>query len=113
MQKVTLGNRITSSPRAQSGCGGDVRVKEREMTPAPDLFAALSGEVAVQTPLRAAITAAYRRPETKCLPPLLDLATLSADENERVEALARDLVARLRAKRRLSGVEGLIHEYSL
>jgi len=80
---------------------------------AADLFAALRSEVAIQTPLRAEITAAYRRPEPECVPPLLDLATLSAEQNRQVEALARRLVARLRAKTRSSGVEGLIYEYSL
>ena len=47
------------------------------------------------------------------MPPLLALAALTADEDERVEAMARSLTARLRAKSRSSGVEGLIHEYSL
>ena len=41
------------------------------------------------------------------------LAALRADEAERVQALALKLVTRLRAKTRASGVEGLIHEYSL
>ncbi len=83
------------------------------MTAAADVFAAFRSEVAPQKPLRAAITAAYRRPEPECLPPLLDLARLSAQQSKSVEALARQLVVRLRAKTRSSGVEGLIHEYSL
>ncbi len=78
-----------------------------------DPFAAFRSEIRTQTPLRAAITAAYRRPEPECVPPLLDLAALPPDEAERVETLARTLVTRLRAKTRSSGVEGLIHEYSL
>jgi RHH-type proline utilization regulon transcriptional repressor/proline dehydrogenase/delta 1-pyrroline-5-carboxylate dehydrogenase len=83
------------------------------MTEAADVFAAFRPDVLPQTPLRAAITAAYRRPEPECVPPLLKAATASAEQAERVEALARGLVARLRAKTRSSGVEGLIHEYSL
>jgi RHH-type proline utilization regulon transcriptional repressor/proline dehydrogenase/delta 1-pyrroline-5-carboxylate dehydrogenase len=83
------------------------------MTDAADVFAAFRPDVLPQTPLRAAITAAYRRPELECVPPLLEAATASAEQVERVEALARGLVARLRAKTRSSGVEGLIHEYSL
>jgi RHH-type proline utilization regulon transcriptional repressor/proline dehydrogenase/delta 1-pyrroline-5-carboxylate dehydrogenase len=78
-----------------------------------DVFAAFRSEVMVQTPLRSAITAAYRAPETECVPPLVDLATASADEARRIEKLARSLVVKLRAKTRSSGVEGLIHEYSL
>jgi len=76
-------------------------------------FAAFQTEVLPQTPLRAAITAAYRRPEPECVPPLLDLAAVTPDEAKRIEALARSLVTRLRAKTRSSGVEGLIYEYSL
>src|SRR5271166_3784841 len=76
-------------------------------------FAAFRSEIVDQTPLRAAITAAYRRPEPECVPPLLTLAVLTPGEAERARALARSLVVRLRAKTRSSGVEGLIHEYSL
>ena len=76
-------------------------------------FAAFRSEVVVQPPLRQAITAAYRRPEQECVPPLLELAALALDQAEKVEALARSLVTKLRGKTRSSGVEGLIHEYSL
>jgi RHH-type transcriptional regulator, proline utilization regulon repressor / proline dehydrogenase / delta 1-pyrroline-5-carboxylate dehydrogenase len=76
-------------------------------------FAAFRSEVLTQSPLRAAITAAYRRPEPECVPPLLELAALNPEQAEKVEALARSLVTKLRAKTRLSGVEGLIYEYSL
>ena len=76
-------------------------------------FAAFRHEVVAQSPLRAAITEAYRRPEPECVPPLIALAALTPDENQRVEAMARSLTTRLRAKSRSSGVEGLIHEYSL
>ncbi len=78
-----------------------------------DAFAAFRSEVVSQTPLRSAITAAYRAPEPECVPPLLELATASADEANRIRRLAGSLVAKLRAKTRSSGVEGLIHEYSL
>ena len=83
------------------------------MTDSADVFAAFRSEVAPQTPLRSAITAAYRRPEPDCVPPLIKLATASADEASRIRTIASSLVARLRAKTRSSGVEGLIHEYSL
>ncbi len=83
------------------------------MTDAPDVFAAFRSEIAPQTPLRRAITAAYRVPEPECVPPLVKLATANADEATRIRKVARDLVVKLRAKTRSSGVEGLIHEYSL
>ena len=76
-------------------------------------FAALRSEIVAESPLRAAITAAYRRPETECVPPLLEAAEVTPDEAKKIEALTRGLVTRLRGKTRSSGVEGLIHEYSL
>jgi RHH-type proline utilization regulon transcriptional repressor/proline dehydrogenase/delta 1-pyrroline-5-carboxylate dehydrogenase len=66
-----------------------------------------------QTPLRAAITAACRRPEPECLPPLIAAATLPAETMAAAASLARTLVAKLRGKARRGGIEGLIHEYAL
>ncbi len=66
-----------------------------------------------QSPLRSAITAAWRRAEPACLPPLLALAERPAAERGEARALARRLVETLRGKGRSSGIEGLIHEYSL
>ncbi len=79
----------------------------------PNPFAAFRSEIIAETPLRAAITRVTRQPEPECVPPLLALAELSPVEAERADAIARRLVTRLRAKTRTSGVEGLIHEYSL
>ena len=76
-------------------------------------FAALRPEIVAQSPLRASITAAYRRPEPESVIPLLEQASVTPNEARRVEELAHGLVTRLRAKTRSSGVEGLIHEYSL
>jgi RHH-type proline utilization regulon transcriptional repressor/proline dehydrogenase/delta 1-pyrroline-5-carboxylate dehydrogenase len=64
-----------------------------------------------QTPLRAAITAAYRRDETEAVQWLLAQgACPSAD----AKPLAHRLVSSVRAKRtRASGVDALMHEFSL
>jgi len=76
-------------------------------------FAPFLRELRPQGELRAAITAAYRRPEAACLEPLLDLAATSAAEAARISEVARRLVMALRANARRGGVEGLIHEYAL
>ena len=73
-------------------------------------FDALAQSIQAQSPLRAAITAAYRRAETECVPPLIGQATLSAPATTRAHALARRLVEAWRAKSSAGGVEGLIHE---
>jgi RHH-type proline utilization regulon transcriptional repressor/proline dehydrogenase/delta 1-pyrroline-5-carboxylate dehydrogenase len=66
-----------------------------------------------QSVLRAAITAAYRRPEQECLPFLIGQARLPAPQAEAARKLARTLVGALRGKSTGGGVEGLIHEFSL
>ena len=75
-------------------------------------FDALHAETkSEQTPLRAAITAAYRRAETEAVQWLLAQgATPSAD----AQPLAHRLVSSVREKRtRASGVDALMHEFSL
>src|SRR5690606_32312104 len=74
--------------------------------PAPQPFFDFAQSVAPQTVLRAAITAAYRRPEEECVPLLLNAAR-QADPSA-TQALARKLVEALRSKRSGGGVEGLI-----
>ena len=76
-------------------------------------FAALSQDAPPQPPLRAAITAAYRRPEPDCIPPLRDLATQSPEAAQRIHALAHRLVTTLRAKGTRGLVENLLQEYAL
>jgi len=85
---------------------------DRDM-PSPSPFHAFFRSVRPQSPLRDAITSAYRRPEPECLPPLIEAATLSPAKTAEARALAERLVKRLRGKGHGSGVEGLIHEYSL
>lgn len=76
-------------------------------------FYALAQDVQPQSVLRAAITAAYRRPETECLPLLIAPATSTHPQG--VQTLATRLVQALRDKRhkKTSGVEALVQEYSL
>lgn len=76
-------------------------------------FETFARSLRLQPPLRSAITAACRRPEPECVPPLLDLATLSPAATAKARALAVRLVEALRSKVPAGGVEGLIHEYAL
>lgn len=68
-------------------------------------------DVQPQSVLRAAITAAYRRPEPECVPLLLGQAKMP--NLEKIHAMAGKLVQTLRSKRTGGGVEGLIQEFSL
>lgn len=76
-------------------------------------FAAFAPPIREQSALRQAITAAYRSPETECLPPLVEAARLDGTTKKSVAATARKLIQALRAKHKGTGVEGLVHEYSL
>ena len=76
-------------------------------------FHAFAQSIQRQNPLRAAITAAWRRPETECLPPLIEQAKLTPARTARARTLATRLVEALREKTPSGGVEGLIHEYAL
>ncbi|WP_426192521.1 trifunctional transcriptional regulator/proline dehydrogenase/L-glutamate gamma-semialdehyde dehydrogenase [Massilia sp. DWR3-1-1] len=75
-------------------------------------FAALLAEIKPpQSMLRAAITAAYRRDEASAVQWLL---AQGARANADAASLARRLVEQVRAKRtRASGVDALMHEFSL
>jgi RHH-type proline utilization regulon transcriptional repressor/proline dehydrogenase/delta 1-pyrroline-5-carboxylate dehydrogenase len=66
-----------------------------------------------QSGLRAAITAATRRPEPECVTGLIAAATLAPGEAAQAARIATRLVTRLREKIRGEGIEALIHEYSL
>jgi RHH-type proline utilization regulon transcriptional repressor/proline dehydrogenase/delta 1-pyrroline-5-carboxylate dehydrogenase len=76
-------------------------------------FADFAASLRPQPPLRSAITAATRRPETACLPPLIEAARLTPDEAAATQALAVRLVTALRAKGTRGTVEGLVREYDL
>lgn len=74
-------------------------------------FYAFMQDIQPQSVLRAAITAAYRRPEPECVAMLINQARTS--DPDRVAKIATQLVGALRKKRKSGGIENLIHEFSL
>jgi RHH-type transcriptional regulator, proline utilization regulon repressor / proline dehydrogenase / delta 1-pyrroline-5-carboxylate dehydrogenase len=67
-----------------------------------------------QTALRNAITAAYRPDEQHCVRNMLDQAAMTREQVAAAQRLARRLVTRVRETRtRASGVDALMHEFSL
>src|SRR5690625_340491 len=81
-------------------------------TPFPPFYD-FAQDVQPQSLLRAAISAAYRRPEPDCLPLLLEQAHPARQHQKETGQLAQRLVSMLRSKRKAGGVESLIHEFSL
>ena len=77
------------------------------------VFAAFAPPSLPQTPLRVAITQAYRRAEPECMAPLLEVATLPEPVRADAESTARALIAALRREGTKSGVEALVQEYTL
>jgi RHH-type proline utilization regulon transcriptional repressor/proline dehydrogenase/delta 1-pyrroline-5-carboxylate dehydrogenase len=75
-------------------------------------FLAFAQSILPQTELRAAITAAWHRPETECLPMLLPLARRGRGAG-RPCTLAARLVQGLRDAPVASGVAALVQEFSL
>ncbi|WP_418317614.1 trifunctional transcriptional regulator/proline dehydrogenase/L-glutamate gamma-semialdehyde dehydrogenase [Piscinibacter sakaiensis] len=69
------------------------------------------------SPLRAQITAAYRRPEPEAMPPLLDAARMEPATAKAANELAKQIATRLRNRRKSGGraglVQGLLQEYAL
>ncbi|SDV48538.1 trifunctional transcriptional regulator/proline dehydrogenase/L-glutamate gamma-semialdehyde dehydrogenase [Chitinasiproducens palmae] len=100
-------------PELAGGDGGEVVETPTESGEQPVPFMDFAQGVQPQSVLRAAITSAYRRPETECVPFLLGHAKLPDALVQPVDALARRLVEALRGKNKGGGVEGLIHEFSL
>ena len=67
-----------------------------------------------QTPLRQAITDAYRRDEIEAVQDMLQRAQMTDEERNAASELARRLVTQVRASRtKASGVDALMHEFSL
>ncbi len=105
-------------PPELSGIAGvadfaDGHAAEHDEDGVPHPFLDFAQSVQPQSVLRAAITAAYRRPEPECVPILIGAARLPETLATEVRKLAAGLVEALRAKRTGGGVEGLIHEFSL
>ncbi len=66
------------------------------------------------TPLRQAITAAWMRDETEHVRELLEQARLPAEEQAKAQALAADLVSRVRARAQDQGaIEAFMRQYDL
>ena len=67
-----------------------------------------------QTPLRQAVTEAYRRDEVEAVNDMLQQAQMTGEERRAADDLARRLVTQVRASRtKASGVDALMHEFSL
>jgi RHH-type proline utilization regulon transcriptional repressor/proline dehydrogenase/delta 1-pyrroline-5-carboxylate dehydrogenase len=90
-------------------------IATEQFSPAASPFAAFHADIEhAPTPLRAAITAAYRRDEGEAVQWLLAQVQRNPSTQAAAQNLARSLVEAVREKRtRASGVDALMHEFSL
>jgi RHH-type proline utilization regulon transcriptional repressor/proline dehydrogenase/delta 1-pyrroline-5-carboxylate dehydrogenase len=109
LERIERGDGLPAGPAADGLAAED----EAPHSGAPQPFLEFAQSVQPQSVLRAAITAAYRRPEEECLPALLAAAQLPAQAAARAQALATKLVEALRTKPRGGIVEGVIQEFAL
>ncbi|MDZ4338070.1 MAG: bifunctional proline dehydrogenase/L-glutamate gamma-semialdehyde dehydrogenase PutA, partial [Pseudomonas sp.] len=81
------------------------------------VFLDFAESILPQSVLRAAITGAYRRPETEAVPMLLEQARLPKDMAEASNTLAMGIAEKLRSQKNAGGrqglVQGLLQEFSL
>ena len=81
------------------------------------VFLEFAESILPQSVLRAAITGAYRRPETEAVPMLLEQARLPKDMAEASNKLAMGIAEKLRNQKNAGGrqglVQGLLQEFSL
>ena len=76
-------------------------------------FAHFALPISAPTPLRQAITQAYRLPEREVIGPLLAAAEQTDADRAAIARIATELVERIRKKGQGGGIEGLVKEYSL
>lgn len=77
------------------------------------VFASFAPPIETPSPLRAAITGAYRRSEPDCVSALIEAATVTPTQTAAIAQTTKKLVAQLRQKGQRGGVEGLVKEYAL
>ncbi|MDD2918083.1 trifunctional transcriptional regulator/proline dehydrogenase/L-glutamate gamma-semialdehyde dehydrogenase [Rhodoferax sp.] len=125
MQYVESAERGQLPPLASAGATDSAETPESDepdelttpvTTPfsSPQPFLDWAQNVLPQTDMRAAITAAWHRPEPECLPLLVQLAHVT-DPAQRaaIEEVGARLVSGLRANKDSGGVEALVQEFSL
>jgi RHH-type proline utilization regulon transcriptional repressor/proline dehydrogenase/delta 1-pyrroline-5-carboxylate dehydrogenase len=112
--RLLKGNKqeATGMPGVIEPSSSTPRPGERDPADRPP-FADFLADIQKRDGLRAAIDAAYRAPETDCVPALLQAATLPASTKAQARALAHELVEGLRARPTTGLVQGLMREYAL
>ena len=117
LEQLENSNTLPELPALLSGAANE---SDEAPTPAEEPhqpFLDFAEQILPQSVSRAAITAAYRRPETEAVSMLLEQARLPQPVAEQAHKLAYQLADKLRNQKNASGragmVQGLLQEFSL
>ncbi|MGC9184441.1 MAG: trifunctional transcriptional regulator/proline dehydrogenase/L-glutamate gamma-semialdehyde dehydrogenase, partial [Thiomonas sp.] len=116
VEQIERGTFATQAPHAPEEAQPDLQPEAANGATSCDVqpFLDWAQGVLPQTDLRAAITAAWHRPEPDSLPMLVELAQVhDPAQRAAIRQLATRLVEGVRARRELGGVEALVQEFSL
>ncbi|WP_455816043.1 trifunctional transcriptional regulator/proline dehydrogenase/L-glutamate gamma-semialdehyde dehydrogenase [Pseudomonas cerasi] len=113
LQQIEQGATLAEIPTSPLVVESDVRLQEETHQP----FLDFAEQILPQSVARAAITSAWRRPETEAVPMLLEQARLSQPLAESTYRLAHQLADKLRHQKGAGGragmVQSLLQEFSL
>ena len=113
LTQVEAGESLTEFPLAASQPEGEEALPDEPYQP----FLNFAEHILPQTVTRAAITSAWRRPETEAVPMMLEQARLPQPLAEKTHQLAYQLAEKLRHQKGATGragmVQSLLQEFSL
>ncbi|MEM6161058.1 trifunctional transcriptional regulator/proline dehydrogenase/L-glutamate gamma-semialdehyde dehydrogenase [Erwinia sp. P6884] len=113
LEQLEKGTTLPEFPVQSSSQEGDERPEEEARQP----FLDFAEQILPQSVTRAAITSAWRRPETESVPMILEQARLPAPLAQQTHRLAHQLAEKLRHQKGATGragmVQSLLQEFSL
>lgn len=118
LERVENNNELPELPAAYAASSQEADdIMPQVIESAHQPFLDFAEQVLPQSVIRAAITAAYRRPETEAIPMLLEQARLPAELAQATHQLAYSIAEKLRNQKSANGragiVQGLLQEFSL
>jgi len=118
LERLESNNGVPELPALLAGVGAETEDAQSALPDEPHQpFLDFAEQILPQSVTRAAITAAWRRPETDAVSMLLEQARLPQDVAEKTHKLAWNLADKLRSQKTATGragmVQSLLQEFSL
>ncbi|HEY3588710.1 MAG TPA: trifunctional transcriptional regulator/proline dehydrogenase/L-glutamate gamma-semialdehyde dehydrogenase, partial [Buttiauxella sp.] len=117
LERLENNDELPELPALLAGAANESEETPTHVEEAHQPFLEFAEQILPQSVTRAAITAAWRRPETDAVPMILEQARLSPVIAEQTHKLAYQLADKLRNQKSATGragmVQGLLQEFSL